>query len=173
MGSQVNFFLGRTDLSLLERTLRLTGDVNFIHRVSDSPHPSEVASLSVQDYGRDDLSLLIARPLDLGALRLGQIEGTRTFTASAISHPVVELDRPFVAPGFIRAGRLYWTKERWLAGGGRAENEPQFQTWAASLLRKCRATLTKLEGSPYYAGPEALELRKTGVQFSNLDDPRG
>lgn len=171
MARQLNFFLGAADLINVEALLRKSSNVRFVRRSAQGPLPVQVRSLVVDSYGSDDLSLAIVRASDLPHLCPVQLQGTSTFLVTSMYAAVVELDRCFVDATLIRSGRLYFSEKHLEKDGRWRENSPEFLKWAAELIQNTKRSLRKIDGTRYYAGEQAIEMRGRGILFEQIDLP--
>ena len=172
MGSQINFFLGPNDLADLFDVLTQSNDIVILSDESDSELPQEAPRV-VPIYGVDRLRVLIARRTEMASLRLKPVGKTGRYTARTQDANLVEFDRPYVSQGYIRAGRLYRTDSIWQSDGSAYSKGEEWKKWASKLFSRCRKSLEKVGDTGFYAGKEALGMRKAGVLFQQVEDPKG
>lgn len=167
-GRQFTFFLAPADQVAFEAVLRSVGDIAFLEVRPQCPEAIEVPNSIIRAMGEEDISLLIARRVDMSQILFTPIRGRSDFTYDVNKVPVIEFDRCYATSRFIRAGRLYRVDKYWDENRQLVSKPPEFIDWADRLYKLAKASLTKVEQG-CYAGTEALELRKKGVAFEGLD----
>lgn len=171
MGSQINFFLGPQDLISMSELICSVDDSVLLQVTSESSEPLEVANM-IPVYGSDVLNVLIARREDLPLINFRPRQGHRDYISDTRSSLVIEFARPYVTERLIRSGRLYRDDNLWLPGGNSEPKPMEWIRWGKKLFEKCRRSLTKIDDSGYYAGQQAMAMRKAGVAFQQIDDPK-
>lgn len=169
MGRQFSFFLGPTDQQALEDAIRSSGDIVFLADRSHSQMGEELASSIIHDPRTQPFGCLIARRADVADIRF-RPTGYRDddFACNVSDQPVVEFDRFFFFDRFRRAGRLYRIDQYWNPDRELVSKSVDFIEWADRLYKLVKKSLTKVERG-YFAGAEALALRRSGVPFEGLD----
>jgi hypothetical protein len=172
MGSQVEFFLGPSDLIALSDAFSQLAELVYLRpdlRVMQLHAPEDI----VPRYGTENLRFYIARKHDVQLLmshREGEIESQLPHHTTY--QPIVEFDRPFVSNSYIRAGRMYRVDSYYLPSGEVVRKSEDWISWAKKLFAVTRKSLAKVGDSGYYAGEEALAMRSSGILFQQIDDPR-
>ena len=167
-GKQLVFFLGPNDQIGFENALRTSGDIAFLRLWPATPKPEELHDSLVREMGSEVLDLIIARKKDLLGLQFTPVRGRNVFSCSVTIEPIIEFSRCYVSDDFIRSGRLYRVDQYWDQYGNIASKSDAFTAWAGRVFESARASLIKIERG-FYAGTEAIELRKTGLKFEGLD----
>ena len=171
MGSQINFFLGPSDLKSLRDCLNKKLDFVLL-TISISQNTLLEVSNIIPDYGSEELRVFLARQEDLSEIRARLENPGPSFFVSTQYLPVIEFDRPYVGKTKIRAGRLYRSDDFWLEKGARQTKPPEWVAWAKRVFLRTRKCLTKVGDTFYFAGEEAIAMRADGVLFQQIDDPR-
>lgn len=172
IGKQFSFYLGPSDQIGFEEAIRASGEIAFLLNWPHSQSPQQLPTSRVLAMGKEALRLLIARTVDQPQIEFRPIKGRDDFSCSTTFSPVIEFDRCYVTDRFIRAGRLYRVDRYWNEHNHRESKPAAFTAWADRLYRLAKKSLVKVEHG-YYAGAEAIELRKRGVAFEGLDIPIG
>ena len=168
-GKQFSFFLGLTDQIAIEEAIRASGDVVFLADRSHSEVGEQLPSSIMLDPENECFRILLARRVDLPLLRFHPT-GYRDddFACNVMFQPIVEFDRFLSFKRIIRAGRFYRQDKYWNEDRELVSKSPEFTLWADELYKLVKKTLTKVEQG-FFAGPEALAMRKSGIPFEGLD----
>jgi hypothetical protein len=164
MGRQFSFFLGPDDLTRFEATLRSKGDVAFL-----ADRPNQTNAIEIPQLARNTFRTLLARPEDCAAIKFMPVYNQEFFSADCFANNFIECDVVSTPRDrFLTEGRLYYHATFWNAQNERVEKSVEFVKWADSLFRRTKKSLTYVE-KWFYAGEHALQLRKEGVKFNQLD----
>lgn len=118
-------------------------------------------------FGEEPLRVLLARPADVGDIKFRPIEGREDYSCNPGTERVVEFDRCYVTPDFIRPGRLYFIPNYYDEANRVIDKPREFVDWADGLLGAARRVL-KRAGPNFLAGDDALKLRESGVRLEGL-----
>jgi hypothetical protein len=169
-GRQFSFFLGPQDQLPFEEALLATGQVVFLKDRPRSATPEEQESSVISRFGEEWLQLLIARRGDLKDISFNPIKNRGDFSCDITLDPVVQFSRCYIDSKIISAGRLYRIDKYYNENGILTSKSTEFIKWADLLFKNGKKILHRIEQG-FYAGTEALTLRKAGVQFEGLDSP--
>jgi hypothetical protein len=167
-GKAIQFFLAKSDQLAFEDVLRSSGDIAFLNVWPSSAAAAELATSVVRKMGDEVLDVLIARKDDIGSIRFSPIKGRDVFSCDPTLESVVEFSRCYATDRFIRAGRLFRNDKYWDDRRVLVSKPDAFIEWSERLYSLAKKSLTKVEQG-YFAGAEALKLRKAGVAFEGLD----
>jgi hypothetical protein len=96
------------------------------------------------------------------------IKDRDAFSCDLFTQRVIELAGSHFSKRVLRAGRLYGLDRYWREDGAYASKPIEFVEWAERVYKVTKRSLIKIEHG-FYAGREALELRRTGMLFEGLD----
>ena len=167
-GKQFGFFLSSADQVGFEEALRSSGDIVFLKYWPSSRRPEEVDTSQISVMGQEILQLWISRKEDIPHVKFLPVKGRDTFSCDPTFAPVVEFGRCYETSRYIRSGRLYRVDKYWNEDKQLVDKPVEFIEWADRLYKAAKASLTKVEQG-FYAGAEALTLRKAGIAFEGLD----
>ena len=171
-GRQFSFFLGLTDQLGLNEAIRASGDAVFLNDRSYSEKGEEVSSSIIHDPSKESWRILIARRADLPHIRFHSTGYRNQFGCNVTYQPIVEFDRFLMFKTFLRAGRMYRVDKYWNEQRELVSKSPEFIAWADRLYKLVKQSLRKIERvgpQSYFAGEEALALRRSGIPFEGLD----
>jgi hypothetical protein len=168
-GKQFSFFLGLTDQIAMEEAIRASGDVVILSARSRAAWADEKESSVMHDPENEVFRVLIARRTDLPLIHFHPTHSPdNDFACKVLDQQIVEYDRMVGFKHFIRAGRMYRVDKFWNANHQIVSKSPEFIEWADRLYKLVKRSLTKVEQG-FYAGQEALAMRRSGVPFEGLD----
>jgi hypothetical protein len=137
MGRQVNFYMMPEDLPELEALLHARGDLIFLRTRMSGPQPHEETSLELLpgDFGMRYL----ARPQDVGLLRIRHVPEQGDYAIVASQSPIVEFARCRFSPEAdkLYAGRMYVATVAPVRSGS-DDAATEFLKWAQSLFHVIR-----------------------------------
>src|SRR6266700_3960228 len=105
---QVNFFLTAADQAELLRRFVTKSEFVVLASVTEGGRLHLLESAEVKEMGRDRLTVYLARPGDLHAVKLQSLQHQIYKTIDIVKSPLVEFARCYHADGLLRRGRLYF-----------------------------------------------------------------
>ncbi len=118
------------------------------------------------------LFLMLVRPGDEGRTGLKYIETQGYYLLDPMIGYVLEYGRCFFDGKLICHNRMCFFATGGIKDGKHRYKDEAFIKDARGLFRKVKRTLTLLENG-WYAGRQAIELRKRGVEFDFINYGRG
>lgn len=167
MGRQIGFFLAESDQAPFEAALREAGPFRIFTPQWPSAEPQELPSTLVQSQAVHRLRVLLMRPQDASQIRASRVPQSLEYRVDATDAPVLEYDRCFIQPTFIRRGRLYFQPTYMTSEDVRRWKDDRFIAWADRALASARRWLKPL-GGHIYAGPEAVRLAASGLELKQF-----
>ena len=164
MGRKFSFFLSSSDQQRFNSFLLDVDDSVFFNSRPNYPE----AQILDSSASRESHRVLVGRRSDLSNIRFISISGCSDFSSDVSSQPFIEFDRSHLKAKCLWEGRLYRTDRFWDENGEISLKSEDFVRWADRLFRIAKKSLTKIE-SGFYAGDEAIEMRKNGIAFVQLD----
>lgn len=159
MSHQVVFYATPKDLRAMEERIRGIGPMVVLHTRAPSPTPRVLPSLEHEEQGAPWLFFLLARPEDLGSLRVTHVPAQGYWSVDVTRSPVVQLTRCFYDGAILRQGRAYhvdgaYEGETWV------EKDAGFRTWAKAVLSAVKRTM-KYE-KDHWIAPDAAAWVASG-----------
>ena len=166
---QFSFFLGFNDQASIEQAIRKSGDVVFFRESAPSPSPVQVRTVVIEQHRPEPFKILICRRVDLTSIQFIESPGPHGYYVDQDRSPFVEFSRfPKMADDHqIRASRLYRIDKYWNDVDKLVSKSLDFVEWAEHLYALTKASMIKIQNG-YYAGAEAIKLRRDGILFEGI-----
>jgi hypothetical protein len=163
--SQLNYLLAPADISCVEKIIEADGRFRFLHQPLFSPTVSLAQSVPPAKDGQwGDRFMVIVRPGDEERIGLHFIETCRYFLPDTMNGYAVEYGRCFFDGKILGRNRMCFFSTYSDSSGNYRYKDADFIKDVRSLFRKVKRILSPIENG-WYAGNEALELRKQGLKF--------
>jgi hypothetical protein len=164
LSSQTNYFLGPADEKRIEEIIETDGRFHFLRQPLYSSRVSLSATVPAVQEGQWPTLMTLVRPGDEKRIGLRLIETQGYYLPDPMDGYVLEYGRCFFDGRFICKNRMCFFATCSAEAGKHQYKDEDFINDARSLFRKVKRVLTPIEGG-WYAGSQALELRKRGVEF--------
>ncbi|MFY0525049.1 hypothetical protein ACN28I_18530 [Archangium gephyra] len=162
MGHQLRFFLTPADLQLLEQRLKAHCPVVYLDYRSEQPAPRLLSTLAVAEFSKTWLTIFLAPPESLQALRFEHVVKQGYWTVDLLRSPIIELSRCFYDGKLLRVGRLFYDRGFHDETGNWVEKPASFQTWAKKILSVARKGIQRDAALEAYVGENAQAERQRG-----------
>ncbi|HYO55969.1 hypothetical protein [Archangium sp.] len=119
-----------------------------------------LSTLSVAEFGKTWLTIILAPPDSLGSLAFEHVPRQGYWTVDLLRSPAMELSRCFYDGKILRVGRLFYDRGFYDEAGNWVEKPASFQAWAKKVFSVARKGLQRDAALYSYVGENAQAERK-------------
>jgi hypothetical protein len=164
--SQINFFLTANDQAELLKKLDPLDSFIYVARSLKDGAASTLESAKIGRMGRDPLTILVTLQEFIKNVSVSETAGSELI--DVLTAPVIEFSRCYVNEQYIRRGRFYVIKSYLDYRSIEISKDKKFVEWGESVMSKTRRLLKRDTASLAYLGPEAEQLKETGLKMVSI-----